>query len=227
MGAPKYDGHTLTKKDASTRRERWVRRKRWAHTKDEEGGHTPQTRACAGRRARPKSEGRGHTPRTRMCARRRDTDDQNINDNNADHPNARGAPVMKHNVPEYSGIPNDTPPEKVAPEFVKVCWRHAKEPVNDFRSLVSPPDFRRLQDFVYIYSKETLNEFSAFIDRLGETKIQNWWRHKKMHEWIIPCLVKSQSPIPADVWDRTPSMTNTNEAQHAWTNARTGIRNSL
>jgi hypothetical protein len=35
--------------------------------------------------------------------------------------------VMKHNVPEYSGIPNDTPPEQVAPEFVKVCWRHAKE----------------------------------------------------------------------------------------------------
>ncbi|KAJ7939679.1 hypothetical protein B0H13DRAFT_1850450 [Mycena leptocephala] len=97
-----------------------------------------------------------------------DTDDQNINGNDADHPNAR--------------------------------------------------------DFVYIDSKETLNEFSAFIDRLGETKIQNWWRHKKMHEWIIPCLVKSQSPIPADVWDSTPSMTNTNEAQHAWTNARTGIK---
>ncbi|KAJ6573684.1 hypothetical protein B0H10DRAFT_1963936 [Mycena sp. CBHHK59/15] len=35
--------------------------------------------------------------------------------------------VMKHNVPEYSKIPNDTPPEKVAPEFIKICWRHSKE----------------------------------------------------------------------------------------------------
>jgi hypothetical protein len=35
--------------------------------------------------------------------------------------------VMKHNDPEYSGIPNDTPPEQVAWEFVKICWRHAKE----------------------------------------------------------------------------------------------------
>ncbi|KAJ7933280.1 hypothetical protein B0H13DRAFT_1856307 [Mycena leptocephala] len=63
MGALEYDGRTRTKKDAGahrkrwqwvcrdmmedagTRRERWVRRKRWAHTKDEESGHTPQTRA--------------------------------------------------------------------------------------------------------------------------------------------------------------------------------------
>lgn len=35
--------------------------------------------------------------------------------------------VMNHNDPEYSGIPNDMPPEQVAPEFVKVCWCHAKE----------------------------------------------------------------------------------------------------
>jgi hypothetical protein len=34
---------------------------------------------------------------------------------------------MKHNDPEYSGIPNDTPAEQVASEFVKICWRHAKE----------------------------------------------------------------------------------------------------
>ncbi|KAJ6545258.1 hypothetical protein B0H19DRAFT_1379988 [Mycena capillaripes] len=135
--------------------------------------------------------------------------------------------AMKYNVPTYSGIPNDTPPEKVAPEFVKICWRHAKEPVNDFRTLVRPPDFQRLQDFVYIDSKESLSEFSVFIDGIGEKKVQDWWRHKEMHEWIIPCLVKSQSPIPAEVWDSTPSTTNTNEAQHAWTNAQTGIKLSL
>ncbi|KAJ7216156.1 hypothetical protein C8J57DRAFT_1600151 [Mycena rebaudengoi] len=35
--------------------------------------------------------------------------------------------VMKHNDPVYSGIPSDTPPHKIAPYFVKICWRHAKE----------------------------------------------------------------------------------------------------
>ncbi|KAJ7455398.1 hypothetical protein FB451DRAFT_1515958, partial [Mycena latifolia] len=132
--------------------------------------------------------------------------------------------VMKHNVPEYSGIPNDTRPEQVAPHFVKICWRHSKEPVHDFRSLVSTADYNRLLDFVYIDSKESLDAFSAFVYGLGIKKITDWWAHKEMHEWIIPCLVKSQSLIPADVWDSTPSTTNTNEAQHAWTNSLTGIK---
>lgn len=35
--------------------------------------------------------------------------------------------VMKHNDEAYSGIAKDTPPEQVAPEFVKICWRHGKE----------------------------------------------------------------------------------------------------
>ncbi|KAJ7919721.1 hypothetical protein B0H13DRAFT_2428752 [Mycena leptocephala] len=119
--------------------------------------------------------------------------------------------VMKHNDPEYSGIPNDTPPEQVASEFVKICWRHAKEPVHDFRSLVPEADHARLRDFAYIDSKEKLD----------------WWAHKQMHAWIIPCLVRSQSHIPNNIWDTTPSTTNTNEAQHAWTNSLTSIGLSL
>ncbi|KAJ7484769.1 hypothetical protein B0H11DRAFT_2279492 [Mycena galericulata] len=135
--------------------------------------------------------------------------------------------VMKHNVPEYSGIPNDTPPEKVAPHFLKICWRHSKEPIHDFKSLVSTADYNRLLDFVYIESKEALDEFSAFVKRLGVKKIQDWWAHKQNNEWIIPCLVKSQSLIPANVWDSTPSTTNTNEAQHHWTNSLTGTKLTL
>ncbi|KAJ7029437.1 hypothetical protein C8F04DRAFT_962809, partial [Mycena alexandri] len=104
-----------------------------------------------------------------------------------------------------------------------------------FRTRVSAPDFARLQNFVYIDSKESLNKFSTFVDTLGIKKIHgnlfnhamDWWRHKEMHEWIIPCLVKSQSPLSADVWDSTPSTTNTNEAQHAWTNTQTGIKLTL
>ncbi|KAJ6617208.1 hypothetical protein B0H10DRAFT_1948453 [Mycena sp. CBHHK59/15] len=64
-----------------------------------------------------------------------------------------GRSVMKHNDPEYNVIPNDTPPEKIAPRFIRICWRHSKEPVHDFKSLVSAADHARLLDFVYIDSK--------------------------------------------------------------------------
>ncbi|KAJ7822571.1 hypothetical protein B0H14DRAFT_3146342 [Mycena olivaceomarginata] len=131
--------------------------------------------------------------------------------------------VMEHNVPEYSGIPKNTPIEEIAPRFVKICWRHGKEPVHDFRALVTDSDFNRLMDFVYIDSKESLDVFSSFVYGLG-IKIADWWKHKEMHEWIIPCIVRSQSLIPSDVWDSTPSTTNTNEAQHHWTNAQTGTK---
>ncbi|KAJ6448604.1 hypothetical protein C8R47DRAFT_1296991 [Mycena vitilis] len=132
--------------------------------------------------------------------------------------------VMKHNDPEYSGISNDTPPEEVASEFIKLCWRHGKEPIHDFKSLVSAEQYARIQDVFYIDSKKSLEEFSTFIYGLGQKKISDWWKHKEMHAWILPCIVKSQSRIPADVWDSTPSTTNTNEAQHHWTNSLTGIK---
>lgn len=35
--------------------------------------------------------------------------------------------IMKTNDPEYSGIPNDTPPSVAATHFVKICYRHSKE----------------------------------------------------------------------------------------------------
>ncbi|KAJ6574171.1 hypothetical protein B0H19DRAFT_1253912 [Mycena capillaripes] len=132
--------------------------------------------------------------------------------------------VLKFSDPEYSGIPKNTPPEKVAAMFIKACWRHGKEPIHDFRSLVSTAEFGRLQNCFYIDSKESLDAFSSFVYSLKIPKIADWWRHKEMNEWIIPCLIKSQSQIPGDIWDSTPSTTNTNEAQHHWTNSLTGIK---
>ncbi|KAK6971991.1 hypothetical protein R3P38DRAFT_3487128 [Favolaschia claudopus] len=35
--------------------------------------------------------------------------------------------VMKTNIPEYSGIPNDITPAEAAKYFVKICYRHTKE----------------------------------------------------------------------------------------------------
>ncbi|KAF8195172.1 hypothetical protein K438DRAFT_2017214 [Mycena galopus ATCC 62051] len=75
--------------------------------------------------------------------------------------------ALKYSDPEYGGIPKDTPPEKVAPKFIKVCWRHAKEPLHDFRALVSTSDFNRLKNCFYLEDKEALDAFTAFVYGLG------------------------------------------------------------
>ncbi|KAJ7821042.1 hypothetical protein B0H13DRAFT_1520259, partial [Mycena leptocephala] len=106
---------------------------------------------------------------------------------------------LKSNNPEYSGISNDTPPQRVAPEFVKLCTTHGKRGVLALKPYVSEEDHRRLMDFVYIDSAEKLAEFDQFVRSLG---------------------VKED-------WDNTPSTTNTGEAQHHWTNLQTGVKQSL
>ncbi|KAJ7721704.1 hypothetical protein B0H16DRAFT_1335162, partial [Mycena metata] len=55
----------------------------------------------------------------------------------------------------------------------------------------------------------------------------DWWDHKAMSAWILPCLIKSQSPMSAEDWDNTPATTNTGEAQHHWTNLQIGVKQSL
>ncbi|KAJ6609438.1 hypothetical protein B0H10DRAFT_1954645 [Mycena sp. CBHHK59/15] len=80
----------------------------------------------------------------------------------------------------------------------------------------------RVLDFMYIDSTEALRSFSEFIDGLGVKKIQDWWAHKEMNDWVIPCLV-----ILPEHWDGTPATTNTGEAQHHWTNSLTGIKLTL
>ncbi|KAF7374069.1 hypothetical protein MSAN_00287800 [Mycena sanguinolenta] len=118
---------------------------------------------------------------------------------------------FKNNIPEISGLSDDTPPEQVAPEFIKLCITHAKRAVLDFRKLVSEDDFNRLMDFVYIDSPEKLEEFSEFVRRLGVKEIQDWWDHKALSPWILPCLIKLQSPMSSEDWDNTPASTNTGE----------------
>ncbi|KAJ7048929.1 hypothetical protein C8F01DRAFT_1356429 [Mycena amicta] len=133
--------------------------------------------------------------------------------------------LLKTNVPSYSGIPADTTAHAFAPRVIKLCDTHSKRAILDFKSLVSTQDFQRLLKFSeVITSPETLAEFSEFVRGLGVKKIQDWWDHKEMSDWILPCLVKLLSPMPADDWDATPSTTNTGEAQHHWTNTQTGTK---
>ncbi|KAJ7237065.1 hypothetical protein C8J57DRAFT_1087807, partial [Mycena rebaudengoi] len=90
-----------------------------------------------------------------------------------------------------------------------------------FKGMVSPADYSRLMDFMYIDSKDKLEEFSKFVKDLGVKKIQG---DSLMSDWILPCLVKSQSNILPQDWDSTPATTNTGETQHHWTNSITGIK---
>ncbi|KAJ6532200.1 hypothetical protein B0H10DRAFT_2247703 [Mycena sp. CBHHK59/15] len=71
--------------------------------------------------------------------------------------------VLSFSDPEYSRIPKDTPPKQIAPKFIKSCLRHGKEPIHDFRALVSPAQLARLQDCFYLDSVESLNTFSSFV----------------------------------------------------------------
>ncbi|KAJ7120620.1 hypothetical protein C8R43DRAFT_1151551 [Mycena crocata] len=111
--------------------------------------------------------------------------------------------------------------EKVAPEIIKLCTTHGKRGVLELKPLVSESDFQRLMDFIYIDSPEGIEEMSEFVRSLGIQKIQDWWDHKALSAWILPCLVKSQCPMSADNWENTPATTNTGEGQHTWTNSHT------
>ncbi|KAJ7765874.1 hypothetical protein DFH07DRAFT_810121 [Mycena maculata] len=112
---------------------------------------------------------------------------------------------------------------------------------NTGTGLISEDDYNRLLDFTSIDS-EKLEEFSQFVASLGQKKIQgkylkvflravlkncpDWWDHKAMSTWILPCLIKSQSPMSTEDWDNTPWTTNIGKAQHHWTNQQTGIQQS-
>ncbi|KAJ7869252.1 hypothetical protein B0H13DRAFT_1724442 [Mycena leptocephala] len=139
--------------------------------------------------------------------------------------------VMKHNDPEYSGIPNDTPPEQVAWGFVKICRRHAKEALIRLEKYPLCQSQRQI-NLCYSQGSDQLNSLMVVCIFTNCSNKPN--RDLFMHAYATsctliggPCLVRSQSHILNDIWDTTLSTTNTNEAQHAWTNSITGIRLSL
>ncbi|KAJ6614279.1 hypothetical protein B0H10DRAFT_2436035 [Mycena sp. CBHHK59/15] len=125
---------------------------------------------------------------------------------------------LKTNVSSFSNITT------LDPQFFATFFIN---PLPEFASLVNSEDYKWLKDFMYIDSVESLKSFSDFIASLGVKKIQDWWAHKEMNDWVIPCLVKSQSNILPEHWDSTPATTNTGEAQHHWTNSRTVIKLTL
>ncbi|KAF8144938.1 hypothetical protein K438DRAFT_1992310 [Mycena galopus ATCC 62051] len=66
--------------------------------------------------------------------------------------------IMKTNDPEYSGIPNDTPASLAATYFVKIST--LSRAIHNFKGMVTAAQYDRLMDFMYIDSKERLNNLS-------------------------------------------------------------------
>ncbi|KAJ7671139.1 hypothetical protein B0H17DRAFT_1209095 [Mycena rosella] len=112
----------------------------------------------------------------------------------------------------------NTRPQHITADFIKICWQHSKE------TLVSAEDYDRLMDFAYLESVKKLDAYTSFVYGLDIPQITNWWKHKEINDYMIPCLIKLQSRLSAEVWDSTPSTTNTNEVQHHWTNSVTSIK---
>jgi hypothetical protein len=54
--------------------------------------------------------------------------------------------------------------------------------------------------------------------------ISDWWAHKYVSKWIVPCILRSQSNILPEDWDSIPATTNIGEGQHHWTNQQSGIK---
>jgi len=119
--------------------------------------------------------------------------------------------------------------------------------VHDLKPYVTDDEYDRLINFMYLETKEDVDEFSAWVKSLDTPKIQGsfikfafssdecltwlffiaWWDHKVNNSWILPSLIKCLSKMDPTDWDLTPPTTNVGESQHHWTNINTGIQLTL
>ena len=119
--------------------------------------------------------------------------------------------------------------------------------MHDLKPYVTDDEYDRLINFMYLETKEHVDEFSAWVKNLNNPKIQGlfikfafssdeclnwlifiaWWDHKVNNSWILPSLIKCLSKMDPTDWDLTPPTTNVGESQHHWTNINTGIQLTL
>ncbi|KAF8150842.1 hypothetical protein B0H34DRAFT_801761 [Crassisporium funariophilum] len=137
-----------------------------------------------------------------------------------------GDSFLPTNEPEFSNIRVETA-EEIIEYFIRACYTHAKRGVHDLKPYVTDNEYQRLSNFMYLKSKQEVEEFSAWVKGLNIPKVQAWWDHKVNNSWILPSLIKCLSKMNSNDWDLTPPTTNVGESQHHWTNINTGIMLSL
>ncbi|KAF9479178.1 hypothetical protein BDN70DRAFT_984560 [Pholiota conissans] len=137
-----------------------------------------------------------------------------------------GDSFLPTNDPEFSNI-NAQTAEEIVEYFVRSCYTHAKRGVHDLRTYVNDEAYDRLMNFLYLETKEEVDNFSAWVKGLKIPKVQAWWDHKVNNSWILPSLIKCLSKMDSEDWDLTAPTTNVGESQHHWTNINTGVMLSL
>jgi hypothetical protein len=111
-----------------------------------------------------------------------------------------GDSFLPTNDAEFSGIHVQTA-EEIIEYFVRGCYTHAKRSVNpcismnillrfvfgrgvhDLKPHVTDDQYRCLVDFMYLETKQEVDEFAAWVKTLGNTKVQG------------ACLVSSRTSI--------------------------------
>ncbi|KAL0056734.1 hypothetical protein AAF712_016658 [Marasmius tenuissimus] len=137
-----------------------------------------------------------------------------------------GRSFLKTKDPVH-GLKTDNP-EVLVQHFIKLCHVHILRGIKQLEPALkneSPDVFQRLKTCTtHIQTWEDIQNFEKWVRKLNNKQVLNWWNQKRVHKWIIPCMVKSLSSINSDDWDCVPNSTNAGEAQHAWTNGETGIK---
>ncbi|KAK7021359.1 hypothetical protein VNI00_017410 [Paramarasmius palmivorus] len=137
--------------------------------------------------------------------------------------------IMKQNDPAFSKI-TTVDPHRFAPEVIRVCYVHSIRAVKDFEKYVNlgkitKNDFRKLLDFPsLLMNRKSLEDFDLFVCQLKVDEITAWWSHKYSSKdgYLLKCICKGLSPIPAADLYNTINDTNRGESQHAWTARQTG-----
>lgn len=124
--------------------------------------------------------------------------------------------------------------------------------VHSLEGVLSTGEYQYIMNFPSLETDDEFETFKAFCSGHAEEKVRGMWRysrfivffkrvetlcliwmsiawikHKTDNPWILSGVIRSQTKMPLHYWDSTPSTTNGNEAQHAWTNKQTGTRLSL
>ncbi|KAK7027458.1 hypothetical protein VNI00_015203 [Paramarasmius palmivorus] len=137
-----------------------------------------------------------------------------------------GRSFLKVHKPEYSGITMKDPAVLVT-YFVKLCRVHIKRGIHELQACLKeqPKDYEYIKNCLrHIKSWADVHAFEAWVRKLGNKQVLNWWNQKRAHDWILPCMIRELSRIENDDWDCTPDTTNAGEGQHAWTNGETGTK---
>ncbi|KAJ7038757.1 hypothetical protein C8F04DRAFT_1231885 [Mycena alexandri] len=113
--------------------------------------------------------------------------------------------------------------ESVLLFVLRICGVHFNRGIAELKHL-STETRSRMQQLRFLRSPAELAEFEAWLHDIDDPTgaVESWWKHKKMHHWLLPALIPYLSKIGSD-FDLLEPNTNLGEGQHRWNNIQTGV----